>query len=100
MKYCAICGIVKLNHQHTNFRKNKNVYNKENGVDHGCTPYGVANYLLPNYTTTPNGQEIYLRLKCYVQMSPHRPIRGSLAASLLQWGLLEVLSYQDIAVLH
>jgi hypothetical protein len=42
MQYCAICGIVKLNHQHTNFRKNKNVCNKENGVDHGCTPYGVA----------------------------------------------------------
>jgi hypothetical protein len=60
----------------------------------------LQNYLTPNYTTTPSGQEIYLRLKCYVQMSPHRPIRGSLAASLLQWGLLEVLSYQDIAVLH
>jgi len=56
MKCCAICGIVKLNHQHKNFRKMKNVYNKKNDVDPGCTPYGVANCLLSTYTTTPNGQ--------------------------------------------
>jgi len=56
MKFCAICGIVKLNHQHKNFRKMKNVYNKKNDVDPGCTPYGVANCLLSTYTTTPNGQ--------------------------------------------
>ncbi len=40
---------------------------KKIDVDLGCTPYGVANCLLSSYTTTPNGQEIYLCLKCYVE---------------------------------
>jgi len=67
MKCCAICGIVKWNHQHKNSRKIKNVYNKKNDVNPRWTPYGVANCLLFSYTTTPNGQEIYLCLKCYVE---------------------------------
>jgi hypothetical protein len=43
------------------------LYNKKNDVDPRCTPYGVANCLLSRYTTTPNGQEVYLCLKCYVE---------------------------------
>ncbi len=67
MKCCAICTIVKLNLQHKHFLKVKKVYNKQNDVDLGCSHYGVASFLLSKYTITPNGQEIYLCLKCYVE---------------------------------
>jgi hypothetical protein len=67
MKFCAICGMVKLNYWHKHFLKVKNAYNKQNDVDPGYTPYGATNCLLSSYTTTPNGQEIYLCLKLYVE---------------------------------
>jgi hypothetical protein len=37
-KCCAICGIVKLNHQHKYFLKVQNVYDKKIDVDPSYTP--------------------------------------------------------------
>jgi hypothetical protein len=64
MKSCALCGIIKLNTQF--FNKKNNVYNKLNIHEVGCTPYGIANYLLSNYTTS-NGEYMFLCLKCNIE---------------------------------
>ncbi len=53
MKSCALCGIIQLNTQI--FNKKNNVYNRFNIHEVGCTPYGIVNYLLSNYTTS-NGE--------------------------------------------
>jgi hypothetical protein len=37
-----------------------NVYNKLNTHEVGCTCYGIANYLLSNYTTTSKGKNLFL----------------------------------------
>jgi hypothetical protein len=43
-----------------------NVYNKLNSHEIGYTPYGIANCLLSNYTTS-NGGNMFLCLKCYIE---------------------------------
>jgi hypothetical protein len=59
MKCCAICGIVKLIHQNKHFKKMKSIYNKLHSIEHGCTPYGIANCLLFNFTTMANGKNMF-----------------------------------------
>jgi len=65
MKCSAICGIVKFNHQCKWFLKMNNVYNKLNFDESRCTPYGIDNCPLSNYTTTSNGGNMILCFKCY-----------------------------------
>jgi hypothetical protein len=63
---CAICGLTKLN-RCTHFKKKKSMYNNLNTNEFGCTPCGIANCLSSDYTTTSNGKEIYICLKCYIE---------------------------------
>ncbi len=44
-----------------------NVYNKLNTHEVGCTPYGIANYLLSHYTTTSKGENMFLCKNCSIE---------------------------------
>jgi hypothetical protein len=43
------------------------MYNNLNTDEFGHTLYGIVNCLLFEYTTTSNGKELYVCLKCYVE---------------------------------
>ncbi len=43
------------------------MYSNLNTNEFGCTLYGIANCLLFEYTTTSNGKEIYVCLKCNIE---------------------------------
>jgi hypothetical protein len=74
MKCCAICRMVKLIHQNKHFQKMNSIYNIICSIEHGCTPYGITNFLLSNFTTTSNGKNMFLCLKCYNEYAA--PIYG------------------------
>jgi Zn-finger protein len=58
---------TRLNHQCKHFKNLNSIYNNLNTNEFGCTLYGIANCLLFDYTTTSNGKEIYMCLKCYIE---------------------------------
>ncbi len=58
---------IRLNHQCKHFKNLNSIYNNLNTNEFGCTLYGIVNCLLSDYTTTSNGKEIYICLKCYIE---------------------------------
>jgi len=58
---------IRLNHQCKHFKNLNNIYNNLNTNEFGFTLYGIVNCLLFDYTTTSNGNEMYIGLKCYIE---------------------------------
>jgi len=50
------------------------IYNILRSIEYRCTPYGITNCLLFNFTTTSNGKNMFLCLKCYNEYAA--PIYG------------------------
>jgi hypothetical protein len=64
MKYCALCGSIKLGHHIQHFKRRRNTYNNQISPLMGCTPYGIANCVMAKYTINENGEYMYVCTKC------------------------------------
>ena len=108
LKCCAICGVTKLLHKNKKYKSipNPNINDFDTLIQPGCTPYGIANVCLSQYTTNATGNVMHLCMKCY--MNKTKPVNAryviyqspSYTKSIISTNPLHVqlLSFLDIGL--
>ena len=105
---CAICGVTKLLHKNKKdrFIPNRNIDDFDTLIQPRCTPYGLANVHLSQYTSNAKENVMYLCMKCY--MNKTKPVNApyvkyqspSYTKSIISTNPLHVhlLSFLDIGL--